>query len=93
MCVLMRRHLGPHTTDPPGLPSDLQHRLTDVFTAASDSDVREVLKEFCKVASTLRLLIATTAFGLGVDCKYIKSNKLWYSWNIGRVGPRIRESW
>ena len=32
----------------------------------------EVLKEFCKVASTLRLLIATTAFGLGVDCKDIK---------------------
>ena len=32
----------------------------------------EVLKEFCKVASTLRLLIATTAFGLGVDCKHIK---------------------
>ena len=73
MCVLMRRHLGPHITDPPGLPSDLQHRLIDVFTAASDSDVREeVLKEFCKVASTLKLLIATTAFGLGVDCKYIK---------------------
>ena len=73
MCVLMKWHLGPDITDPSGVPSDLQHRLIDVFTAASDSDVREeVLKEFCKVASTLRLLIATTAFGLGVDCKDIK---------------------
>ena len=69
----MKWHLGPDITDPSGVPSDLQHRLIDVFTAASDSDVREeVLKEFCKVASTLRLLIATTAFGLGVDCKDIK---------------------
>ena len=55
MCVLMRRHLGPHITDPPGLSSDLQHRLIDVFTAASDSDVREeVLKEFCKVTKQIR---------------------------------------
>ena len=32
----------------------------------------EVLKEFCKADTKLRLLIATTAFGLGVDCVDIK---------------------
>ena len=72
MCEFMRRLLGSHITDPPGLPSVLQYRLIDVFTAASDTDMREVLKEFCKKDTKLRLLIASTAFGLGVDCTDIK---------------------
>ena len=47
----------------------VQYRMVDVFTAASDTDVREeILAEFCKSNSNLRLLIASTAFGLGVDC-------------------------
>ena len=31
-----------------------------------------VLKEFCRCNSTLRLLVATTAFGMGVDCPDIE---------------------
>ena len=47
----------------------VQYRMVDVFTAASDTDVREeILVEFCKSNSNLRLLIASTAFGLGIDC-------------------------
>ena len=47
----------------------VQYRMVDVFTAASDTNVREeILAEFCKSNSNLRLLIASTAFGLGVDC-------------------------
>lgn len=73
MCALMKMFLGPDITYPPGQPSVLQYRLVDVFTAASDADMREeVLKEFCKVDTKLRLLIATAAFGLGVDCRDIK---------------------
>ena len=69
MCTMMKRLLGPKITEPPGLPSMLQFRLIDVFTAASNVSMREeVLKEFCKTDTKLRVLIATTAFGLGVDC-------------------------
>ena len=70
MCMEMKKLLGRNITEPPGLPDTiLQYRLVDVFTAASDNDMREeVLMEFCKKDSTLRLLIASTAFGLGVDC-------------------------
>ena len=66
----MKKLLGKNITEPPGLPDPiLQYRLLDVFTAASDNDMREeVLMEFCKKDSTLQLLIASTAFGLGVDC-------------------------
>ena len=73
MCTMMKRFLGSKITEPPGLPSMLQFRLIDIFTAASNVSMREeVLKEFCKADTKLRLLIATTAFRLGVDCVDIK---------------------
>lgn len=60
--------LGPYITDPPGLPNILQLRLITLFTAASTSDMREdILAEFCKEDTVLRLVIATSAFGLGVN--------------------------
>ena len=70
MCVMMKKLLRENITEPPGLPDNIvQYRLVDVFTAASDADMKEeILAEFCKRNSNLRLLIATTAFGLGVDC-------------------------
>ena len=70
MCTLMRKLLGQNITEPPGLPDNMvEYRLVDVFTAASNTDMREeVLAEFCKCDSNIRLLIASTAFGLGVDC-------------------------
>ena len=73
MCTILRKLLGKGITEPPGLPySFLQHRLIDVFTAASDNDMREeIITEFCKSDSKLRIIIASTAFGLGIDCKDI----------------------
>ncbi|XP_065894572.1 ATP-dependent DNA helicase RecQ-like [Dysidea avara] len=39
---------------------------------ASDNDMREeIITEFCKNETKLRLIIASTAFGLGIDCKDI----------------------
>ena len=68
MCMILKRLLGKKITEP--LPDNMvQYRMVDVFTAASDTDVREeILVEFCKSNSNLRLLIASTAFGLGIDC-------------------------
>ena len=49
--------------------TDLQVCLVDVFTAVSTVEMRElILKEFSRPDTKLRLLVATTAFGLGVDC-------------------------
>lgn len=63
------RQLGKDITEPPGIPNVLPFRLMDLFTAASTADMREeILQEFCKPDTYLRLVIATTAFGLGVDC-------------------------
>lgn len=67
--------MGKRITDPPGAQYDghLESRLVEVFTAVSTPQMREaVLKEFCKCDTRLRLLIATTAFGMGVDCPDIE---------------------
>ena len=55
-----KKLLGENITEPPGLPDNiLRYRLVDVFTAASDNDMREeVLGEFCKTNPNLQPLIA-----------------------------------
>lgn len=67
----IKKMLGTYITDPPGAMYNgtLQFRLVEIFTSVSTTEMREaVLKEFCKINSTMRLLVATTAFGMGVDC-------------------------
>ena len=66
---MMKRILGSNITEPPGTEADLQVRLIDVFTSVSTTEMREmVLKVFRNCSTKLQILIATTAFGLGVDC-------------------------
>jgi ATP-dependent DNA helicase RecQ len=57
-------------TDPVGMDSALlQYRMVDVFTKATENAVKEhILTELKKNDSTLRLLICTAAFGMGIDC-------------------------
>jgi len=66
--------MGKNITDPPGALYDgvVQFRLVDVFTSVSSPEMREALLEFCKSGSILRLLVATTAFRMGVDCPDIE---------------------
>ena len=67
----IKNSLGSNITEPPGLPNIIEFRLINLFTAASTTEMREkVLDEFCKwnTRLRLRLVIATSAFGLGVDC-------------------------
>lgn len=66
---LIIKCLGSNITEPPGTLNVLRFRLVDMFTAGSTSITRErVLEEFCKKKTKLRLIIATSAFGMGVDC-------------------------
>ena len=67
MCKMMKKLLGKDITEPPKLPDHfLQFRLIDVFTAASDNDMREeIITEFCKSDTKLTLII------VGIDCKDI----------------------
>lgn len=65
-------NMGDDITEPPGLPNIIPFRLVDIFTAASTLAMREeVVQEFCKPDTYLRVIVATTAFGLGIDCSDI----------------------
>ena len=66
-------YLKDEMTEPPGHPLRIQElRLVDYYTGCTQESVRnDILKQFSK-QSCLRILIATIAFGLGVDCPDIR---------------------
>lgn len=89
------KHLGEDKTDPAGYPNLLQFRLITMYTRAStDSMKKAVLSTFTKTGSTLRIVIATTAFSMGIDCPDIHKIIHWgppcnleqYLQEIGRAG-------
>ena len=76
--LTVRKKLGGEFTHPPNYPDVHQFRLVDLYTRVSTVPMREkVLNSFTKPDSTLKLLIATTAFGMGVDCRDIRTIIHW----------------
>ena len=65
----MRNQLGEELTEPIGAPDLAMFQLVDMFTSCTSHDVKDtILKSFCCVDSHLRVVIATAAFGMGLDC-------------------------
>ena len=65
--------LGPYITYPPNYPKKWKYRIIDIYTRSSTDKAKEdILQEFVKVDAHIRLIIATTAFGMGIDCPNIK---------------------
>ena len=76
----VKRCLVKDITEPPESPPYYNNYLISVFTSVSTVQMRELLlQEFSTAGSVLRLLIATTAFGLGVDCSDIERVIHWGS--------------
>ena len=91
--------LGSHITHPPGYPKIFKYLMVDFYTRGStDKTKQNVLDEFVKVGSHLRLIVATTAFGLGINCPDVRHVYHWgcpytieeYVQESGRAG-RDRE--
>ena len=68
--MALRRKLEQNITDPPGLPNLLGVRVADLFTAASKPDRDER-------SCSERIVIASSAFRLGVDCPDISQVIRW----------------
>lgn len=98
----VRASMSAEFTEPPGYPAFLQQfRLADMYHTAMTVDLKEkVLQSFCTVNGKLRLLIATTAFGLGIDCPDIRRVYHWgppsdldsYVQESGRAGRDEQQS-
>ena len=66
--TIINKELGIHITEPSNMPNILPFRLIDMFTAGSTSVMRQrILEQFSKQETKLRVILATSAFGLGVD--------------------------
>lgn len=74
--------------------------MVDLFTRGSTEAAKEnILKEFIKADTHLRVIVATTAFGMGIDCNDIRQIFHWgpphtieeYVQEIGRGGRDTRQ--
>ena len=81
--MYMCDRLGKEVTEPIGVCRDLaQFRMIDMFTACTHPIVKDsILHSMQKREGTLRIIIATIAFGMGLDCPNIRRIIHW--------GPRI----
>ena len=76
--LLLKKKLGPNFTEPPGYPNMTGFRLIDMFSRVLTQGKKdEVLQSFSKAGSLLRLIIATTTFGMGIDCPDIRKIIHW----------------
>lgn len=66
--TLFQMTMGDEFTEPPGTSDKLvENRLIDMFFTGTDTDVKDrIIANFTK-PSSLRIVIATVAFGMGVD--------------------------
>jgi len=71
--MLLKHKMGVAFTEPPGYPNHSGFRLVELFTAVLTTvKKKEALESFAKRGGKVRLVIATTAFGMGIDCPDIR---------------------
>lgn len=87
--------LGKSLSEPEGYIGHAELRIVDMFTACTHPTVKNIiLRQFQQPDSTLRVLVATVAFGMGIDCPNIRRIIHWgcpedvetYMQETGRAG-------
>ena len=92
--MFLRDRLG-KGVQPVGAPDLAEFRLVDMFTACTHPPVKEkILSNFKNLQGSLRVVVATVAFGMGLDCPNVhkiihwgpSSDKESYMQETGRAG-------
>ena len=81
-------------SEPKGFPNHPELRIVDMFTSCTHAAVKKVLAQFTRQDSCLRVIIATVAFGMGLDCPNVHRIIHWgptdnieaYMQETGRAG-------
>jgi len=64
--------LGDGFTEPPDAPDLCRFRLVDMFTSRIDKSVKSQIIKYFERGSCLRVVIATIAFSMGLDCPDVR---------------------
>ena len=71
--IYIRDSLGKYFTEPIGAPDLPKYRIIDMYHSSTDSSIKEIIiKLFSSADTQLRVVIATVAFGMGIDCPQVR---------------------
>ena len=69
-----RSALGEKFTYPPGSPDICENRIVDMFHSCTEACIKDkIIKLFSSESSPLRVVAATSAFGMGIDVPNIRT--------------------
>ena len=72
MYLFFKDYLGAAFTNPDDAPDFPEFRLVDMFTSVTDPAHKSEIIRLFKGDGNLRIVVATMAFGMGVDCPNIR---------------------
>ena len=93
--LFLNSKLGGEITEPRNAIDLARYRMVDMFTACTTTSVKDsILERFCIQNSSLRVVVATVAFGMGLDCPNVRRIIHWgppgdieqYLQETGRAG-------
>ena len=76
--LFFKTFLGNNTTEPAVTPDIPGLRLVDMYMSCTGVEIKDKIKQLFMMDSPLRVIIATTAIGLGIDCPDV-----WHVINFG----------
>ena len=66
--LLIKSYMGQQFTYPVDAPDIPQYRMVDMFHSCTDKEIKDHILKFFGKPTCLRIIIATVAFGMGIDC-------------------------